>query len=186
MMKSKLYNWVDERFKISPLIDFMKHKEVPIHKHSVWYYMGGVALFLFIVQVLSGILLVLYYQADEDSAYESVRFLMTKVEFGWLVRGVHSWSANLMVLFVFVHMFSTYFTRAYRKPRELSWVTGFILLALAMGFGLLFDTPITLALIPSLYLISDDFKRIFMWIGRLFTRGKTSVAERAQPGAEAP
>ena len=134
-LPQKLFSWVDERFNISPLIDFMSHKQVPIHRHTVWYYMGGVALFLFLVQVVSGILLVLYYQADENTAFESVRFLMTKVEFGWLVRSVHSWSANLMVFFVFLHMFSTFFTRSYQKPRELSWLSGFVLLMLVMGFG---------------------------------------------------
>jgi len=134
-MAKKLFRWVDERYHISPLIEFMRHKSVPVHRHTVWYYMGGVALFLFIVQVVTGILLVLYYKADAESAYESVRFITTKVPFGWLVRSVHSWSANLMVFFVFVHMFSTFFTRAFRKPRELSWVTGFVLLALALGFG---------------------------------------------------
>jgi cytochrome b6 len=97
--------------------------------------MGGVSLFLFIVQVISGILLVLYYKPDEANAFESVRFITTRVSFGWLVRSVHSWSANLMVFFVFVHMFSAFFTRAFRKPRELTWVTGFFLLCLALGFG---------------------------------------------------
>jgi cytochrome b6 len=134
-MAKKLYLWIDERFHITPLIDFLRHKSVPVHRHTVWYYMGGIALFLFIVQVVSGILLVLYYHADEESAYESVRFITTKVPFGWLVRSVHSWSANLMVFFVFTHMFSTFFTRAYRKPRELTWVTGFVLMVLALGFG---------------------------------------------------
>jgi len=131
----KAYSWVNERFRISPLIEFMRHKYVPVHRHTVWYYMGGVALFLFIVQVVTGILLVLYYQADEDAAFESVRFITTKVQFGWLIRSVHSWSANLMVLFIFIHMFSTFFKRAFAKPRELTWVTGFILMMLAMGFG---------------------------------------------------
>jgi cytochrome b6 len=134
-MLKRTYVWIDERFKISPLIEFMRHKRVPVHRHTVWYYMGGVALFLFIVQVVTGILLVLYYHADEESAYESVRYITTKVPFGWLVRSVHSWSANLMVFFVFVHMFSAFFTRAFAKPRELTWVTGFVLLVLAMGFG---------------------------------------------------
>jgi len=130
-----LYRWLDARFHITPFIDFMRHKYVPVHRHTVWYYMGGVALFLFLVQVASGILLVLYYQPNQDGAYDSVRFITTKVQFGWLVRSVHSWSANLMVFFVFVHMFSTFFTRAFRKPRELTWVTGFVLLALVLGFG---------------------------------------------------
>ncbi len=93
----KAYSWVDERFRISPFIEFMRHKYVPVHRHTVWYYMGGVSLFLFIVQVVTGILLVLYYQADETTAFESVRFITTKVQFGWLIRSMHSWSANLMV-----------------------------------------------------------------------------------------
>ncbi|MDH3217006.1 MAG: cytochrome bc complex cytochrome b subunit [Candidatus Krumholzibacteria bacterium] len=134
-MAKRTYSWLDERFHISPLIEFMRHKYVPVHRHTVWYYMGGVALFLFIVQVVTGILLVLYYQPDEESAFESVRFITTKVSFGWLIRSVHSWSANLMVFFVFVHMFSTFFTRAFRKPRELTWMSGFVLMALALGFG---------------------------------------------------
>jgi cytochrome b6 len=131
----RTFSWLDERFHLTPLIDFLRHKYVPVHRHTVWYYMGGVSLFLFIVQVFTGILLVLYYQADEEAAFESVRFITTKVKFGWLIRSVHSWSANLMVLFVFIHMFSTYFTKAFRKPRELTWVSGFALMALAMGFG---------------------------------------------------
>ncbi|RMI02869.1 MAG: cytochrome bc complex cytochrome b subunit [Calditrichaeota bacterium] len=131
----KLYGWLDERYDLSPLIEFMRHKQVPVHRHTVWYYMGGVTLFLFIIQVATGILLLLYYQPGVDTAYESVRFIMTKVRFGWLIRSVHSWSANLMIFFAFLHMFSTFFTGAFRKPRELTWVSGFILLSLALGFG---------------------------------------------------
>jgi cytochrome b6 len=97
--------------------------------------MGGVSLFLFFVQVFSGILLLMYYVPGEEQAYESVQFIVTKVEFGWLMRNVHSWSANLMIFFAFVHMFSVFFTRAYRNPRELTWITGFLLLLLGMGFG---------------------------------------------------
>lgn len=134
-MIRKFYKWLDERFHLTPLIEFMRHKQVPVHKHSIWYYMGGVTLFLFIIQVFTGILLLLYYQPGVDSGYESVRFLMTKVNFGWLIRSIHSWSANLFILFIFVHMFSTFFTRAHLKPRELTWITGFFLLLLAMGFG---------------------------------------------------
>lgn len=131
----RMYGWVDDRFDISPLIEFLKHKTVPVHRHMVWYYMGGVAMFLFLVQVATGILLVLYYRPGPDSAFESVRFITTKVQFGWLIRSVHSWSANLMVFFAFMHMFSVFFTRAYKKPRELTWISGFGLFALALGFG---------------------------------------------------
>jgi quinol-cytochrome oxidoreductase complex cytochrome b subunit len=132
---SKVHDWLDDRYNLSPIKDFIAHKKVPVHRHSLWYYIGGVTLFLLVIQLLSGILLLLYYKPGEDSAYESVRFIITEVKFGWLVRSLHSWSANLMVLFAFVHMFSVFFTGAYKKPRELTWVTGFLLLVLAMAFG---------------------------------------------------
>lgn len=130
-----MYDWLDQRYQLSPLIEFLSHKKVPVHHHTVWYYLGGVSLFLFIVQLISGILLLFYYQPGVNTSYESVRFLLTKVNFGWLVRSLHSWSANLMVFFVFLHMFSTFFTRAFKKPRELTWISGFLLLSLALGFG---------------------------------------------------
>jgi len=132
---SKLETWLDTRYDINRVTSLIKHKKVPVHKFSLFYYLGGITLFLFIVQVITGILLLMYYKPGEESAYESVRFIVTEVSFGWLIRNVHSWSANLMVLFAFGHMFSVFFTKAYERPRELTWVTGMILLLLAMGFG---------------------------------------------------
>lgn len=132
---NRFYTWLDQRFNLTPLIEFMRHKKVPVHRHTIWYYMGGVTLFLFIIQVFTGILLLFYYQPGVDSSYESVRFIMTKVNFGWLFRSIHSWTANLLIFFIFVHMFSTFFTRAYQKPRELTWITGSVLLLLSLGFG---------------------------------------------------
>ena len=130
-----LFEWIDERVKIRSLVDYMGEKTVPRHEHAIWYYFGGLSLFFFIVQVCSGILLLLYYRPGADSAYESVQFIISKVQFGWLIRAIHSWSANLMILAVFVHMFSVFFTRAYRKPREITWVSGIALLGLALFFG---------------------------------------------------
>jgi cytochrome b6 len=97
--------------------------------------MGGITLFLVGVQVFTGILLLLYYRPSADEAYESVKFIVSQVEFGWLIRNVHSWSANLLIFMAFVHLFSTLFLRSYRKPRELTWVSGVLLLFLMMGFG---------------------------------------------------
>ncbi|MEE9167337.1 MAG: cytochrome bc complex cytochrome b subunit [Candidatus Neomarinimicrobiota bacterium] len=134
-MWKRLRDWIDQRFETGLLIDFLKKKKVPHGKGWFWYYFGGVALFLFVVQVISGILLLFYYKASADSAYESIRFIMSQVKFGWLVRSVHSWAGNLMVLAVFIHMFSVFFLRAYRKPREMTWISGVILLLLVMGFG---------------------------------------------------
>lgn len=132
---SEVHDWLDNRYDLSPIKNFIHHKQVPVHRHSLWYYIGGVTLFLFIIQLMSGILLLLYYKPGEDSAYESVRFIITEVKFGWLVRSLHSWSANLLVLFAFIHMFSVFFSGAYKKPRELTWLTGFLLLVLSMAFG---------------------------------------------------
>ena len=132
---SKGYDWLDERYQLDSLINFMKKKEVPFYRGTIWYYFGGITLLLFIIQVFSGILLLLYYKGSADIAFESVQFITSKVKFGWLIRSVHSWSANLMVLSAFIHMFSVFFTKAYQKPHELSWYSGFILLVLALAFG---------------------------------------------------
>ncbi|MSV28863.1 MAG: hypothetical protein EXQ52_08965 [Bryobacterales bacterium] len=104
----------------------------------MWYYFGGITLFLFTmftIQVLTGVLLLLYYRPSPAEAYESVQFIMTRVEYGWLVRSVHSWSANLVILAAFIHMFSVLFLDAYRKPRELTWLSGIALLGLALASG---------------------------------------------------
>jgi len=132
---SRPLKWINERYQLDHLLDFLSHKSVPQSSHFVWYYLGGVTLFLFLVQVATGILLLLYYQPGEATAHESIKYLISEVKFGWLMRSIHSWSANLMVGAAFVHMFSVFFTGAYRKPRELTWISGFVLLALALGFG---------------------------------------------------
>ena len=111
------------------------NKTVPVHRLSYWYFLGGMTLFLFVVQVLTGILLLLYYRPGANEAFESVQYIMTQVQFGWLIRSIHSWSANLMIFTAFAHMFSVLFLKAYRKPRELTWVSGMLLLFLVMGFG---------------------------------------------------
>jgi len=128
-------DWLEERLPIADAKEFAMHKTVPVHKQTVFYYLGGMTLFFFIVQVVTGILLMLYYRPSAEEAYESVEFIMTTVPFGWLIRSIHSWSANLMVFFAFTHLVTTFFMKAYRKPRELTWVTGCILLFIIMGFG---------------------------------------------------
>lgn len=134
-LKQSLRGWLNDRIDLDDLVAFAKKKTVPTHRHSIWYYFGGVTLFLFIIQVISGILLLFYYRPGEDAAFESIRFLMSKVEFGWLMRSIHSWSANLMVLAAAVHMFSVYLTKAYRRPREITWVSGVLLFYLSLAFG---------------------------------------------------
>ncbi|MFA6570073.1 MAG: cytochrome b N-terminal domain-containing protein [Bacteroidota bacterium] len=135
LTNNKIFGWLDKRFQLMALIHFMEKKTVPLYRATIWYYFGGIALLLFCVQVFSGILLLMYYKGTEDMAFESVQFISTKVNFGWLIRSVHSWSANLMVFSVFVHMFSVFFLKSYRNPRELTWYTGTVLLLLCFAFG---------------------------------------------------
>ncbi len=131
----RLWTWLDQRVGLADLEKLAKKKQVPVHRHSVWYYLGGMTLFLFIVQVTTGILLLLYYRPSAEEAYESVQFLMAEVQFGWLVRSIHAWAANLMVFTLFVHLFSVLLLKAYRPPREITWFSGVSLMGLAMGFG---------------------------------------------------
>ena len=85
--------------------------------------------------MVTGILLLFYYKGSADLAFESIQFIMSKVQFGWLIRSIHAWSANLFILAVFIHMFSVYFEKSYRNPREMTWVSGMLMFFLALGFG---------------------------------------------------
>lgn len=131
---NSIWTWVDERLGLSEMIAFAQHKTVPVHKHSFWYYWGGISLFLFLVQCITGVLLLVYYRPGPD-AFESVRQITHEINFGWYIRSIHSWAANLMVAAVFIHMFSVFFMKAYRAPREFGWWSGIILLFLTTVFG---------------------------------------------------
>jgi quinol-cytochrome oxidoreductase complex cytochrome b subunit len=134
-MLQRALAWVDERVDLSGVREFIAHKRVPIHTQEVWYYLGGMTLFLFGVQVVTGILLLLYYRPSSAEAYESVQFIVSQVQFGWLIRNLHSWSANLLIGLAFAHFFSVFVLKSYRKPREMTWLTGILLLFLMLGFG---------------------------------------------------
>ncbi|HVS31185.1 MAG TPA: cytochrome b N-terminal domain-containing protein [Thermoanaerobaculia bacterium] len=131
----RVSSWTDDRLGISKLRELASHKTVPMHRYSVFYYLGGMTLFFFFIQVFTGVMLMLYYRPGADEAFESVEFIMTTVPFGWLIRSIHSWSANLMVFFTVAHLISVFFMKAYRPPRELTWITGVLLLFLILGFG---------------------------------------------------
>src|SRR5262245_65030896 len=112
--REKLWLWLDDRIGLSDFAQLAKKKEVPLHRHTFWYYFGGMTLFLFMIQVATGILLLLYYRPSSSEAFESIQYLMTEVEFGWLVRSIHSWSANLMIFSMFFHLFRALLFIAYR------------------------------------------------------------------------
>lgn len=121
------------RYPVWPIIDFLSKKSVPKHRHSAWYAMGGIAMFFFMVQIATGILLMVYYRPSQP--WQSVQRIVTEVPFGNVIRSIHHWAANLMVLTLFFHLFSTFFMKAYRRPREGTWLTGLGLLGLTMVFG---------------------------------------------------
>jgi cytochrome b6 len=132
---ASLKEWLNDRLGLQSVLDPIEKKNVPVHRHTIWYYFGGMTLFFFMIQVATGILLMLYYRPSANEAFESVQFLMTQVPFGWLIRSIHAWSANLMIATAFMHMFSAFFLKAYRAPREGTWMTGVILLVFSLGFG---------------------------------------------------
>ena len=130
-----LVDWLDDRIGFRALKPLATKKTVPVHRHTFWYYLGGMIVFLFFLQVATGILLLFYYRPSAEHAFESVQFLMAEVTFGWLIRSIHSWGANLMVFMVFVHLFSVLLLKAYRPPRELTWMSGVFLLMITLGLG---------------------------------------------------
>lgn len=129
-------SWLAERIGI---IDSLKEEGKDIcPKHAtLWpvYYLGGLSALTFIFQVITGILLMLYYKPTADEAYASVNFIMTEVEFGWYVRSIHHWCANLFVILMLLHMIRVFFTGGYKNKRELHWVSGVFLLLMGMAFG---------------------------------------------------
>ncbi|MBI2951923.1 cytochrome bc complex cytochrome b subunit [bacterium] len=108
---------------------------VPYHLKKWWFCLGGTVLYLFIVQVVTGIALTFYYVPSPAQAYASVAAITREVRFGWYIRSLHKWSANFMIVAVFLHMLRVYFTGAYRHPRQLNWCIGFLLLGTTLTFG---------------------------------------------------
>lgn len=132
---SRLGDWLDESFDLRvPLQAFLKK---PVPKHAIrWYFcLGGLTFALFVIQGVTGILLSLYYKPTPEGAYESILFIMNNVRFGWLIRSIHSWSASLMIAMCILHMLRVYITGAYKRPRELNWVAGMMLLLFTLTFG---------------------------------------------------
>jgi quinol-cytochrome oxidoreductase complex cytochrome b subunit len=125
--------WLDQRTRLGPLVRASLHVRIPMSART--YYFGGIALFLFGIQVVTGTLLALYYQPTPEAAYKSVQFITSDVSFGWLIRSIHHWAANLMVLMVVLHLIRVFVQGAYKYPRELTWVFGMGLFMVTLGFG---------------------------------------------------
>ncbi len=130
---SRTSDWFEERLRARALFAALLHVRVPAQART--YYLGGITLFLFGVQVVTGTLLSLYYKPTPETAYDSVKYITSVVEFGWLIRSIHHWGANLMVICLVLHLIRIFVQGAYKYPRELTWLVGVGLLAATIGFG---------------------------------------------------
>ena len=131
---SSVYDWFQERLEIQAIADDITSKYVPPHV-NIFYCLGGITLTCFIVQVATGFAMTFYYRPTVSEAFSSVEYLMTEVNFGWLIRSTHRWSASMMVLNMILHVCRVYLTGGFKKPRELTWVTGVLLASVTVSFG---------------------------------------------------
>ena len=131
---SNVYDWFQERLEIQAIADDITSKYVPPHV-NIFYCLGGITLTCFIVQVSTGFAMTFYYRPTVTEAFASVQYIMTEVNFGWLIRSVHRWSASMMVLNMILHVCRVYLTGGFKTPRELTWVTGVALASVTVSFG---------------------------------------------------
>lgn len=137
--------WLGERLPVTGRqFRELTNEPVPYHLKRWWFALGGTPAYLFVVQVVTGILLAFYYEAAPETAYESVRYITEEAAFGWFIRSVHKWAATLMIAAVVLHQMRVYFTGAYRAPREINWFVGMGLLVCTLltgftGYSLVFE-----------------------------------------------
>jgi menaquinol-cytochrome c reductase cytochrome b subunit len=134
-------NWLDERYPFTRSVDEALYQRVPNYANAFYYCLGGMVFILVTFQLLTGIFLAFYYVPDAAGttapAYSSVKdVIMNQVYLGWLIRGVHFWSANLLVVMIVMHMARVFWTGSYRAPRELNWMVGVIMLLIILAFSL--------------------------------------------------
>ena len=132
-MAAKFGTWLEDRVGWRSVWNTIFVRKVP--KVNWWYTLGSAALFVVILQGVTGILLTIYYVPSPDQAYDSVQYITTQVPAGWLIRGVHHWGASLLVILSVLHMVRVIFYGAYKYPREVTWFTGVGLLIVVIGFG---------------------------------------------------
>jgi len=140
-IQTAVVNWLDDRFPFTRSVDEALYQRVPNFANAFYYCFGGMVFVLIAFQLLTGIFLAFYYVPDAAGnpapAYTSVKdVIMTQVYLGWLVRGVHFWAANLLVVMIVMHMARVFWTGSYRAPRELNWMVGVIMLLVVLLFSL--------------------------------------------------
>src|SRR5450755_535146 len=132
----RLLTWVDNRFPLTKLYNEHLGEYYAPKNLNIWYAFGALALFVLVMQILTGIFLTMHYKPDASKAFESVEYIMRDVPWGWLVRYMHSTGASAFFIVVYLHMFRGLLYGSYRKPRELIWLfgCGIFLCMMAEGF----------------------------------------------------
>jgi quinol-cytochrome oxidoreductase complex cytochrome b subunit len=132
-MATRIGNWLDERVGWRGVWDAIFLRKIP--KVNWFYALGSATLFVAVLQIVTGILLTIYYVPTPDHAYDSVQFITTQVPAGWFIRGLHHYGASAMVILTVLHMIRVIMYGAYKFPREITWFTGVGLLLVVVGFG---------------------------------------------------
>jgi len=121
---AKILNWIDARFPLTALWKSQVSEYYAPKNFNFWYYFGSLALLVLVIQIVTGIFLTMNYKPDAAKAFESVEYIMRDVEWGWLIRYLHSTGASMFFVVVYLHMFRGMMYGSYRKPRELLWILG--------------------------------------------------------------
>jgi quinol-cytochrome oxidoreductase complex cytochrome b subunit len=141
----RVAEWFAERIPVNGRqLRELTNEPVPNHLKNWWFCLGGTPAYLFIVQIVTGILLAFYYQPTTAAAYDSVHHITNELSFGWYIRGLHKWAATLMIATMILHQMRVYFTGAYRRPREINWLIGMCILMCVLltgftGYSLVFE-----------------------------------------------
>jgi ubiquinol-cytochrome c reductase cytochrome b subunit len=132
----RLVDFMDVRLGVRDILEQNLTRYLLPRNINTWYTLGAVLLTLFALQFATGILLLIYYDPNTDEAFRSVQRIMNEVPFGWLIRTIHAVGANVIVLALLLHLLSVLFMGSYKRPRELTWVAGFLIFLLALGMCL--------------------------------------------------
>ena len=132
----RIGTWLRDRVPVNKgQLAELTNEPVPNHLKHWWFCLGGTPAYLFVVQIITGILLAFYYRPARAEAWDSIRYITDEAAFGWYIRSVHKWAATLMVAAVILHQLRIYFTGAYRAPREINWMVGMCLLICTLMTG---------------------------------------------------
>lgn len=135
-VRQRLFDWVDVRLGLRDILEQNLTRYLLPRNINVWYALGAVLLTLFAIQFATGILLLIYYRPYPQEAFASVQRIMNDIPYGWLMRNLHAVGSNLIVIVLLLHMLSVLFMASYKRPRELTWLSGFVLFNLALGLCL--------------------------------------------------